>query len=92
MHRACDSGHKIVSAAVQAEVKGHFEDYIMAPVFTGTNTSGRDVSTVSQEATIYADCRTDVRIFTARNTFSGGTIMNASVQGYLIDCSVAACN
>jgi hypothetical protein len=86
------SGQKVVLTAVQASVNGQFEDYIMAPTFSGTSTSGRDLYTVSQPTTIYADGGTDVRVFATRNTFSGGAIMNASVQGHLIDCSAAACN
>jgi hypothetical protein len=86
------TGQKIVSTAVQAHVNGHLEDYIMAPTFTGTSTSARDLYTVSQPTTIYADGGTDVLVFAVRNTFSGGAIMNGSVQGYLIDCTAASCN
>ena len=86
------TGQKIVSTAVQAHVNGHLQDYIMAPTFTGTSTGGRDLYTVSQATRIYADGGTEVLIFAVRNAFSGGAIMNGSVQGYLIDCSVAACS
>jgi hypothetical protein len=86
------TGQKLVSTAVQAQVNGQLEDYIMAPTFTGTSTSGRDLYTVSQQTTVYADGGTDVKLFGVRNTFSGGAILNVSVQGYLIDCSAASCN
>ena len=86
------TGQKIVDAGVQAQVNGQLEDYIMAPQFTGTSSSADDVYTVSQPTTIYADSGTDVLVFTARNTFNGGAIMNVSVQGHLINCSVATCN
>jgi hypothetical protein len=55
------TGQKLVSTAVQAHVNGQLEDYIMAPTFTGTSTSGRDLYTVSQATRIYADGGTDVR-------------------------------
>jgi hypothetical protein len=86
------SGQKIVLTAVQAVTNGHLEDYIMAPTFSGTSTSGRDLYTVSQPTTIYADGGTEVHVFATRNTFTGGAIMNASVQGHLIDCSAAPCS
>jgi hypothetical protein len=86
------TGQKIVSTAVQARVNGQLEDYIMPPTFTGTTSGGRDVYTVSQPTTIFADGGTDVDLFAVRNVTTGGAIMNASVQGYLIDCTVAACN
>jgi hypothetical protein len=86
------TGQKLVLTAVQAQVNGQLEDYIMAPTFSGTSTSGRDLYTVSQQTSIYTDGGTDVRVFATRNTFSGGAIFNASVQGYLIDCSAAACD
>src|SRR5262249_47037285 len=37
------SGQKIVLTAVQAFVNGHLQDYIMAPTFSGTSTSGFDI-------------------------------------------------
>jgi hypothetical protein len=86
------SGQHILTAAVQAHVNGQLEDYIMAPTFTGTSTSARDIYTVSQPVTIYADPATEVLIFTSRDAFSGGATMNASVQGYLIDCGAGPCN
>jgi hypothetical protein len=88
---ALDAGQVLVSAAVQAHVNGQLEDYIMAPAFTGTSSSGRDVYAVSQATTLYADGGTDVKLFGARNTFSGSGILNVSVAGHLIDCSAASC-
>lgn len=84
-------GQKLVLGSVQAQVNGHLEDYLMAPTFTGT-LEGRDIYVLSQPTTIYADAGTDVHIFATRNaTDSGINLMNASVQGYLIDCSAASC-
>jgi len=86
------TGQKLVLTAVQATVNSQLEDYLMAPTFTGTSASFRDVYTVSQPTTIYADGGTEVRVFATRNVSGSGGIMNASIQGYLIDCSVASCN
>jgi hypothetical protein len=85
-------GQKMVTAAIQAHVNGKFEDYFMTPTFTGVNTSARDVYIASQQTTVYADGGTDVLLFGSRDSFSGGGILNVSVQGHLIDCSAAACN
>jgi hypothetical protein len=85
-------GQKMLTAAVQAHVNGQFEDYFMTPTFTGVNTSGRDVYIAGQQTTIYADGGTDVLLFGSRDSFTGAGILNVSVQGHLIDCTVAACN
>lgn len=85
-------GVKLVGTAVQAHVNGQLEDYIMAPTFTGTTTGGRDFYIASQPATIYADGGTEVDVFATRDTMTGSGIMNASVQGYLIDCTAVACS
>jgi len=63
----------------------------MTPTFTGVNTSVRDVYIASQQTTIYADGGTDVLLFGSKDAFSGGGILNVSVQGHLIDCSAATC-
>jgi hypothetical protein len=89
------TGQKLVLTAVQARVNGNLEDYLMAPTFSGTTSGGLDIYTASQATTIYADGGTDVNVFATRNTQSGSGInlMNASVQGYVIDCSSSSpCN
>jgi hypothetical protein len=86
-------GQALVLAAVQAEVNGDLEDYFLAPTLTGT-LEGRDIYVVSQQTTIYADGGTEVHVFATRNIASGSGInlTNASVQGYLLDCSDASCD
>jgi hypothetical protein len=86
------AGQKVVAAGVQARVNGQIEDYIMAPVFTGRLTSARDVYTVSQPTTIYADAGTGVLVFAVRDAFNGSGIFNTSVQGHLVDCSAGPCS
>ena len=85
-------GVTLVAIAVQAEVNGQLEDYFIAPTFTGTTTNGNDLYIASQPTTIYADGGTQVKVFATRNTMTGLGIMNASVQGYLIDCLAAPCS
>ena len=72
-------------------MNGQLEDYFMSPTFTGVSTSGREVYIASQQTTIYADGGTDVLLFASKDSSMGGGILDVSVQGYLIDCSVAAC-
>jgi hypothetical protein len=85
------NGQQLITAVVQAVVNGQIEDYLMAPIFTGKATIGLNVYTVSQPTTIYADGGTEVRAGAAKSGFSGGGALNVSIHGYLIDCTVAAC-
>ena len=62
---------RLVLTAVQADVNGRFEDYIMAPTFSGT-AAGNDLYTASEATTIYADGGSEVRVFATNRLLGGG--------------------
>jgi hypothetical protein len=84
----------LVDISLQARVNSKLQDYNLSAEFDGRSPVAvyPYLWSATDTVRLYADGETNLDVFWTRNTASAGEAnLNISIQGYLIDCTTAAC-
>ena len=86
---------ELIDISLQARVNSTLQDYTLSAEFNGRSPVAvyPYLWSATDTVRLYADGDTSVDVFWTRNIGSGAgeANLNISIQGYLIDCTTAAC-